>query len=81
MSDSASLSGVSAALYINQNIKLAVCFGSCHRLTNDNLQSLQSEILIDGSLLIVISPFQVQDILFAIDFFFFFCQFRNILLR
>ncbi len=40
MSDGTSLSCVSAACYVNENVKFAFCFCCSKWLTNDNFQSL-----------------------------------------
>ena len=49
VSDSTSLSCVSAAFYINENIKFALCLCSSQWLTNDNFQCFKTEILVDIS--------------------------------
>ncbi len=51
VSDSTSLAGVSATANVNENVELLSSLSSCQRLTNDNLQSLQTEVLIDASLI------------------------------
>ena len=51
MSDRTSLAGVSATANVNQNVELLSSLSSCQRLTNDNLQSLQTEVLINASLI------------------------------
>ena len=51
MTDSACLSCVSASLYVDQHVKLAVCLCCNEGLANDDLQCLQSEILVDISLI------------------------------
>lgn len=49
MTDSSSLSCVTAAMYVYDYIELICCACSHERLANDNFQSLKSEILIDVS--------------------------------
>lgn len=51
VSDCTSLAGVSATANVNQNVELLSSLSSCQRLTNDNLQSLQTEVLINASLI------------------------------
>ena len=50
MSDSTSLAGVTTTTNVYQYIELLSILSCCQRLTNDNLQGLQSEILINASL-------------------------------
>ena len=51
VADSASLSGHTAALDVDQNIKLICILRQHERLANDGLQSLKSEVIIDVSLI------------------------------
>ena len=51
LTDRSCLSGVTAALYVDDHIKLSVCLGSYQRLTNNHLQGLQTKILVDVSLI------------------------------
>ena len=50
VADSSCLSGIAAAAYIHQYVELIYGLGGNHRLTHDNLQGLQSEILVNASL-------------------------------
>ena len=49
MTDCSSLSCVTAAVYIYNNIEFICCLCRNKRLANNNLQCLKSEILIDVS--------------------------------
>ena len=49
VSDSTSLSCISAAFYVNENVKFALCLCSSKRLTNDYFQCFKTEVLVDIS--------------------------------
>ena len=69
VSDSTSLSCVSAAFYINENIKFALCLCSSQWLTNDNFQCFKTEILVDISFIDCDFACTRCKVTLAIDFF------------
>ena len=49
VADGAGLAGDAAAAYTADNVELFVCAGELQRLTDDQLQCLQAEIIVDGT--------------------------------